>query len=138
MVTTIKGKSPSVKGNAKQVVWVERPIKKIRRTREAAPPIVKVHNNDAPPAPGEVGKAAEIANNAPQPAEQRLNVRFTPEGYAQLQALAKRGNKSVSETVRDALGLLGWLDDQMIEGSQLILKQKDGKMFVVAKPKSLR
>jgi len=92
----------------------------------------------AAPAPEPVDLPAEIANKAARPAEQRLNVRFTPEGYAQLQALARRGDKTVSETVRDALGLLGWLDERMDEGSQLIIKQKDGQMFVVAKPKTLR
>ena len=134
MATTMKGKSPVGKGNAKQVVWVERPIRHIRPRRPAPTPAVAT--DAAPVAPEEM--AAEIANNAPQPSEQRLNVRFTPEGYAQVQEMARLADKSVSETVRDALGLLGWLDERMREGSQLLIKQKDGQMFVVAKPKTLR
>lgn len=136
VVTIMKGKSPTGKGNAKQVVRVDRPIGPIRPRRPAPTPVVAGHKDGAAVAPEDV--AAEIANSAPQPADQRLNVRFTPEGYAQVQEMARLADKSVSETVRDALGLLGWLDERMREGSQLIIKQKDGQMFVVAKPKTLR
>lgn len=132
MVNIIKGE-PNVgqKPSHGQDGWVP---KQIRAKRPAPAPIVPAQEDDAPPAPSKAEMAAEIANTT-QPSEQRLNVRFTPEGYAQLQALARRGEKTVSETVRDALSLLGWLDDQMREGGQLLIKQKDGQMLVVAKPR---
>jgi len=134
MVNIIKGElnvgqePPSVQDG-----WIS---KQVGPRRLAPTPVVPAREDDAPPAPSkaEVEMAAEIANTT-QPSEQRLNVRFTPEGYSQLQALARRGEKTVSETVRDAISLLGWLDDQMREGGQLLIKQKDGQMLVVAKPR---
>lgn len=83
--------------------------------------------------------AAEIEvpaefGNARQPADQRLNVRFTPEAYAQLQEMAVRRGLSVSETVRRSLSFDLWFEDQLASGYSLQLKREDGAVKTVARP----
>lgn len=83
--------------------------------------------------------AAEIGvpagfGNARQPADQRLNVRFTPEVYAQLQEMAICRGLSVSEAVRRALSFDLWFEDQLASGYSLQLKRRDGAVKTVARP----
>ena len=72
---------------------------------------------------------------ATEPEERRLNVKFSPEAYAQLQEMARRRGKSISETVRDALSTDLWIEEQMREGSKLLVERRDGKMYTVLVPR---
>lgn len=84
-------------------------------------------------APEEIEMLPDFGAGRPA-ADQRLNVRFTPEAYTQLQEMARRRGKSVSETVRDALGLDQWIEDQLASGYSLQLKRGDGAVKTVARP----
>ena len=81
----------------------------------------------------EIEVPAEFGN-ARQRADQRLNVRFTPEACAQLQERAMRRGLSVSETVRRAFSFDLWFEDQLANGYSLQLKHGDGAVKTVARP----
>jgi Ribbon-helix-helix protein, copG family len=73
-------------------------------------------------------------NKEDNPEERRLNVKFSPAAYGELQAMAKRRGKTVSEAVRDALSLDLWLEDQMRAGYSLQLRNPKGETMIVARP----
>jgi hypothetical protein len=61
--------------------------------------------------------------------EKRLQIDFTEKAYSELEALQTRLDaKSKSEVIRDALGVLTWLTDEVLEKKHVILveKPKDG------------
>ena len=57
--------------------------------------------------------------------EKRLQIDFTEQAYRELEALQKHLDaKSKSEVIRDALGVLNWLTDEVLEKQHLILVEK--------------
>jgi|GEM_PF-1985776 len=101
--------------------------------RVVGDPVDAMHKEHVALASEVIEVPAEFGN-ARQPADQRLNVRFTPEAYAQLQEMAMRRGLSVSETVRRALSFDLWFEDQLASGYSLQLKRGDGAVKTVARP----
>jgi hypothetical protein len=66
--------------------------------------------------------------------ERRLNVKFSPAAYAQLQAMAARRGKSISQTVREALGFDLWIEEQLAAGKTLLLEDR-GQLRQVLVPR---
>ena len=98
-------------------------------------PVDAMHKEHVALASEEIEVPAEFGN-ARQPADQRLNVRFTPEAYAQLQEMAMRRGLSVSETVRRALSFDLWFEESAwLSGYSLQLRRGDGAVKTVARPK---
>jgi len=57
--------------------------------------------------------------------EKRLQIDFTEKAYSELEALQKRLDaKSKSEVIRDALGVLNWLGDEVLNKKHIILVEK--------------
>jgi len=57
--------------------------------------------------------------------EKRLQIDFTEKAYSELEALQKRLDaKSKSEVIRDALGVLTWLTDEVLEKQHVLLVEK--------------
>jgi hypothetical protein len=57
--------------------------------------------------------------------DKRLQIDFTEKAYNDLEALQKRLDaKSKSEVIRDALGVLNWLADEVLEKKHEILVEK--------------
>jgi hypothetical protein len=57
--------------------------------------------------------------------EKRLQIDFTEKAYSELEALQKRLDaKSKSEVIRDALGVLTWLTDEILKNNHVILVEK--------------
>lgn len=55
----------------------------------------------------------------------RVNVNFSEGAWAELQALASRSGRTISEVIRDAIGLAKWFQDEIDSGSR-ILVERDG------------
>jgi hypothetical protein len=59
--------------------------------------------------------------------EKRLQIDFTERAYNELVALQKRLDaRSKSEVIRNALGVLQWLTDQVAARNRLIVEKPDG------------
>jgi hypothetical protein len=57
--------------------------------------------------------------------ERRLQIDFSDRAYNELEALQKRLDaKSKSDVIRDALGVLQWLADEVLEQNHRILVEK--------------
>ena len=57
--------------------------------------------------------------------QKRLQIDFSEQGYNDLEALQKRlGAKSKSDLMRDGLGVLQWLTDEVLEKNNAILVHK--------------
>jgi len=57
--------------------------------------------------------------------EKRLQIDFSEKAYKELEALQERLDAtSKSEVIRDALGLLRWLADEVVEKNHRILVEK--------------
>ena len=60
--------------------------------------------------------------------DKRLQIDFSEKAYSELEGLQKRLDAaSKSEVIRDALGLLRWLSEQVIEKNHRILVEKPEK-----------
>lgn len=53
----------------------------------------------------------------------RVNVNFSQEAYATLERLAQERGKSMSEILRDAIGLEAWFHDATKRGDRVLLEQ---------------
>ena len=60
--------------------------------------------------------------------KRRLQIDFSEEAYKELVALEERiGSPSKSEVIRDALGALRWVADEIREGNRILVEKKEGK-----------
>lgn len=53
----------------------------------------------------------------------RININLDDETYEELQQLARRKHKTMSETLRDALALEKWFQDTRSEGGRILLER---------------
>lgn len=60
--------------------------------------------------------------------DRRLSVTFADSTYRVLEDLAERKRKSMAEVLRDALALENYAQRAVEEGSQLLIRQKDGQV----------
>jgi len=58
----------------------------------------------------------------------RFNVNFSEGAYRDLNALAERRGKTMSEVLRDAIALERWFDQTRREGSKVLVEKPDGSM----------
>lgn len=58
----------------------------------------------------------------------RFNVNFSENAYRDLNTLAERKGKSMSEVLRDAVALERWFDETRREGSKVLVEQPDGSI----------
>ncbi len=59
--------------------------------------------------------------------DHRVNVNFSDAAYRELNELAQRRGKTMSEVLRDSLALERWFDETQREGSR-VLVERDGKV----------
>jgi metal-responsive CopG/Arc/MetJ family transcriptional regulator len=57
----------------------------------------------------------------------RVNVNFSENAYRELNELAQRRGKTMSEVLRDAIELERWFDETRREGNR-VLVERDGKV----------
>lgn len=57
----------------------------------------------------------------------RVNVNFSEEAYATLEAIATRRGCTVSDLVREAINMEKWLEDMHQQGSRLLV-ERDGQL----------
>lgn len=58
----------------------------------------------------------------------RFNVNFSEGAYRDLNTLAQRKGKTMSEILRDAIALERWFDETRREGSKVLVEQSDGRI----------
>jgi hypothetical protein len=58
----------------------------------------------------------------------RFNVNFSEGAYRDLNTLAQRKGKSMSEVLRDAIALERWFDETRREGNKVLVEQPDGRI----------
>jgi hypothetical protein len=58
----------------------------------------------------------------------RFNVNFSDAAYRDLNTLAERKGKTMSEVLRDAIALERWFDDARSSGSKVLVEQPDGRI----------
>jgi hypothetical protein len=67
-------------------------------------------------------EAFQVAKN------HRFNVNFSEGAYRDLNTLAERKGKSMSEVLRDAVALERWFDETRREGNKVLVEQPDGRI----------
>jgi hypothetical protein len=81
--------------------------------------------------------AAERVIPTSEPSDEHVaHVPFTAAAYAQLREMAQRRGRSVAETIRDALSLDLWVEQQMHEGNKLLVERRDGQVFTLLVPRA--
>jgi hypothetical protein len=58
----------------------------------------------------------------------RFNVNFSEGAYRDLNTLAERRGKTMSEVLRDAISLERWFDETKREGNKVLVEQPDGRI----------
>jgi hypothetical protein len=58
----------------------------------------------------------------------RFNVNFSDAAYRDLNTLAERKGKTMSEVLRDAIALERWFDETRSVGSKVLVEQPDGRI----------
>jgi hypothetical protein len=58
----------------------------------------------------------------------RFNVNFSDPAYKILTSLAARKEKSLSDTLRDALALEKWFQDSVDKGNKILVEDSRGKV----------
>jgi len=58
----------------------------------------------------------------------RFNVNFSEGAYRDLNTLAERRGKTMSEVLRDAIALERWFDETNREGNKVLVEQPDGRI----------
>ena len=58
----------------------------------------------------------------------KVNVNFSPSAYSTLEKLAELKGKTMSEVLRDAIGLEKWFTDTTNEGGRILVERPDGKI----------
>ena len=56
----------------------------------------------------------------------RLNINLSDKAFQELEDMAEKGGKSLSEVIRDALALEHWFDDTRESGGR-VLVERNGK-----------
>ena len=70
----------------------------------------------------EIQTQAETAQK-PQPGVRRVNVNFSHEAFEMLQSLARRKGTTMSEVLRDAIGLEDWFDETWRSGGRVLVER---------------
>jgi hypothetical protein len=58
----------------------------------------------------------------------RFNVNFSDAAYKDLNTLAERKGKNMSEVLRDAIALERWFDETRSSGNKVLVEQPDGRI----------
>jgi hypothetical protein len=58
----------------------------------------------------------------------RFNVNFSDAAFRDLNRLAERKGKNMSEVLRDAIALERWFDETRSSGSKVLVEQPDGRI----------
>ncbi len=59
----------------------------------------------------------------------KVNLTMSPEALEEVERMAKRRNTTIQGLIKDALQLESWYDRNNQDGSKVILKKKDGRMY---------
>jgi metal-responsive CopG/Arc/MetJ family transcriptional regulator len=63
----------------------------------------------------------------------RVNVNFSKDAYEELEEIAEKRNKNVSDVVREAIGFEKWYQD-VVEGGGHVLVKRDGRLQEIVRP----
>jgi metal-responsive CopG/Arc/MetJ family transcriptional regulator len=75
-----------------------------------------------------------MAQAAKKERTRRVNVNFSKDAYEELEEIADKRNKNVSDVVREAIAFEKWYQDTVDSGGHVLVERKNGRLQEVLRP----